>query len=242
MNITALRPLAIASRMTPLGRWLAVLASLATLAALQASLFPRWPRARPLPQQKLLASVQLVDPKASQVSLPAKERQPSRTHDLAISEAMAIRFSNGEELRLLRGVARERKKLEIQSFTATRPELKLLRSTLGGPPPRAAGTIQQRPALQTCLVAANPKALGFGVNETQLTTLVDQASRGREAEIRRILGLQANRDYSCVLISLRSASAAPVSMARWNQLLTILPGALLPQASKEAAPANRASS
>jgi hypothetical protein len=51
--------------------------------------------------------------------------------------------------------------------------------------------------------------------------------------------LQENRNYSCVLISLRSGSSRPVSVDRWNRLLQVAPGALLPQASAKAATANR---
>lgn len=238
MNSTAFRSWVSASRFTPLARWLAFLAALATLAALQAVVFPRWPRAKPLPQQHLLASVQRADSQAKPLTLPEKERQASRSHDLAVSETLAFRFGDGEELRVLRGTSRERAKFAIDTFTAKRPELKLRNSTLSGPPARTSGVIQGRPALQTCLVALSPVAQGFGVDAAQLAPLVDQAAQGREAALRRILGLQDNRDYSCVLISLRSGNAGPVSLTRWNQLVQVLPAALLPQASTKAAPAN----
>lgn len=236
MNSAAFRFWVASSRMSPLAKWLAFLAALATLAALQAAAFPRWPRARSLPQQKLLASVQRIDTQATVLTPSAKEEQPKRNHDLAVSKTVAFRFADGDELRVLRGVSRERAKLAIQTFTAGRPELKLQNSTTNTPPIRIAGTVQGRPALQTCLVALSPKAQGFGVNSEQLAPLVDRDAQGKAATIRRILGIQANRNYSCVLISLRSGSSRPVSLARWNQLLQVLTDALLPQASEEAAP------
>lgn len=235
MNSPALRSWLAACRMTPLARWLAFLAAVATLAALQAALFPRWPKAEPLPQQRLLTSLEGTESEISPLALPSKERQASRTQNVALSETMAFRFADGEELRMLRGVARERGSFTLKTFTTHRPELILKGGSLDGSPPRMDGRIQGRPARQTCVVALSPKAQGFGVNESQLTTLVDRAAQGKAAAMRRILGLQENRNYSCVVISLRSGSSRPVSVDRWNRLLEVVPDALLPQASTEAA-------
>jgi hypothetical protein len=239
MNSTALRSWLAACRITPLARWMAFLAAVATLAAAQAALFPRWPKAQPLPQQRLLAAVEGTEAAISRLTLPNGERQASRNQNVALSETMAFRFADGEELRVLRGVARERSSFTLQTFTAKRPELNLQAGSPQGSPPRVDGRLQGRPARQTCVVALSPTAQGFGVNEAQLAPLVDRAAQGKAAALRRIIGLQENRNYSCVLISLRSGSSRPVSVDRWNRLLQVAPGALLPQASAKAATANR---
>jgi hypothetical protein len=239
MNSSTLRSWVAACRMTPLAKWLAFLAAVATVAGVQAALFPRWPKAQPLPQQRLLASFENTDSEISSMTLPTKERQASRSQNVARSETLAFRFADGEELRMLRGVARERGSFTLKTFTTNRPELNLKGGSLDGSPPRMEGRIQGRPARQTCVVALSPKAQGFGVNESELAPLVDRAAQGKAAALQRFLGLQENRNYSCILISLRSGSSRPVSADRWNRLLQVVPDALLPQASAKAATTSR---
>jgi hypothetical protein len=227
-----------ASHWTPLSKWLAVLAAVASIAALRASLWPLWPRAEPLPQAALARTLQQAGLTATAVPLKEKQAEPHRDHDKAVSQTLAFRFATGEELRLLQGVVRNPLEFDPRTFTIKRKDLFLKNPKQAGPPPQRIGTIAGRPARQTCLVALSPTALGYGVDWSTLGELVNRSAVGRDSVVRRFLGLEANRHYACVLISLRSGGTGPVSPQLWNRLLQTLPQALTPgKATGTAAPA-----
>lgn len=218
-------------RATPLQLWLGLLAGLASLAALQASLLPRWPRARPLPAAAISAALRQAGISAD--PLPAPAGRGERSHELATSAPLAWRLSTAAtgaaaaELRLLRGTARQRDNLQTALFARDQKDFKLERRRLEpGPPPLARGMIAGRDGLHTCWVETPAAGGGYGVTAEQLTALVDSQARGRRAWLVRLIGLQPNRDFSCVLISLRSGSAAPLPAALLPALLNALPAAL----------------
>lgn len=243
MTTSFLRSWRAASRWTPLSKWLAVLAALASIAALRASLWPLWPRAEPLPETRLVRSLQQAGLAATAVPLKEEQAQAHRDHDKAVSQTLAFRFASGEELRLLQGVVRNPLEFDPKIFTIKRKDLFLKNPKLAGPPPQKIGTIAGRPARQTCLVALSPTALGYGVDWKTLGDLVNRSAVGKESAFRRFLGLEANRHYACVLISLRSGGAEPVSPQLWNRLLQTLPQALTPgKATGTADPATGPSS
>ena len=230
-------------RWTPLSVWLAVLAGLATIAATRASLWPLWPRAEPLPEAVLARSLQQAGLVVTAVPLKEEQAKPQRDTDRALSQTLAFRFASGEELRLLRGVARNPLEFEPKTFTLKRKDLFMKDPKLAVPPPQRVGKIAGRPARQTCLVALSPRAMGYGVEWTTLGDLVNRSAVGQASALRRLVGLEANREYACVLISLRSGGAGPVSPGLWSRLLQILPEALTPrEATGGAAPASAPSS
>ena len=230
-------------RWTPLSIWLAVLAGLATIAATRASLWPLWPRAEPLSGAQLARSLQEAGLVATAVPLKEEQAKPQRNTDRALSQTLAFRFASGEELRLVRGVARNPLEFTPKTFTLKRKDLFLKDSQLAGPPPQNVGKVAGRPARQTCLVALSPRAVGYGVEWSTLGNLVNRSAVGQASAIRRLVGLEANREYACVLITLRSGGAGPVSPVLWSRLLQILPEALTPgEATGRAAPASAPSS
>jgi hypothetical protein len=150
-------------RWTPLSVWLAVLAGLASIAATRASLWPLWPRSEPLPEAVLARSLQQAGLGVTAVPLKEEQAKPQRDTDRALSQTLAFRFASGEELRLLRGVARNPLEFEPKTFTLKRKDLFMKDPKLAGPPPQRVGKIAGRPARQTCLVALSPRAMGYGV-------------------------------------------------------------------------------
>lgn len=227
MNTARLRP-------TPLQIWLGLLAGLASLAALQASLLPRWPLARPLSSTAITAALRQAGISAEPLpAATADASQGQRTHELATSAPLAWRLNAestgpaGIELRLMRGTVRRRGNLQAALIGRDRQDLKLERRRLEpGPPPFARGTIAGRDGLHTCWVATPPARGGYGVTAEQLLFLVDSQSLSWQNTLQRLIGLQPNREHSCVLISLRSGNAAPLPTGPLPALLNALPNAL----------------
>jgi hypothetical protein len=218
-------------RATPLQLWLGLLAGVASLAALQASLLPRWPRAEPLPAAAAISGVLRKAgiaaeplPNGPDISLGA------RSLELASSSTLAFRLTGGgegAELRLLRGTARHRYNIHTAMFARDNKNLRLeQRRLLPGPPPLARGTIAGRDGLHTCWVETPSPGGSYGVTSEQLAPLVDRQAQGWQPALLRVIGLQPNRDFSCVLISLRSGSSAPLPPAILPGLLSALPTAL----------------
>lgn len=242
MNSPFIRQWLSGCRWTPLAVWLAVLASVASLAAIRASLLPLWPRAEPLPAAGLASSLKQAGLAATALPLKDAQGKPERNHDRALSQTLAFRFNSGEELRLVRGVVRNPLEFEPDTITKGRKDLRLASGKPAGPPPQRIGTIAGRPARQTCLVALSPQALGYGVEWEPLGELVNRSASGRISMMRRLVGLEASRNYACVLISLRSGTTAPVNPALWSRLLQVLPEALTPPPASDAAAPARATS
>lgn len=206
-------------------RCFGALAGLACLAALQAMLLPRWPRAQEL--QRAPIEQALGRAGFQPVALPALPA--TRGYELSSSTTLGYELGGGLQLRLRRGAVRERKNVQIAFIGRDRPELSLeQRHLLEGPPPTASGRVGNQPALQTCLVPEAPGAHAYGVTWEQIPAAVDRMAGGSRAALRRVIGLQPNRSYACVLISLRSTEGSPVSMATWHRLLDALEPALLP--------------
>lgn len=238
MNAPFARAWLAAGQWTPLARWFAVLAAVASIAAIRASLLPLWPRAESLPEGRIASALKQAGLAATAVPLQEAEAKPQRNHDKALSPTLAFRFRTGEELRLVRGAVRNPLDFDPNTFSKQRKDLRLSKGKPAGPPPQRIGTIAGRPARQTCLVALSPTARGYEVEWSPLGKLVTRSSAGQANTVRRLLGLEPSRDYSCVLISLRSGGAGPVSPELWNRLLAILPAALTPPAATgTAAPA-----
>ncbi len=213
--------------LTPLGRWYGVLAAIASLAALQATLFPSWPKADSLPEAAILQVFREAGLRPQPVKLPSSKSNGIRSLEVSVSAPLVVRLSGGEELRLVRGAFRQRYTLQTAGIAAKSPDLALTqRRLLVGPPPASEGMINNQPARQTCFVPHAPLPSAYGATSEQILPLVDSSSVGTAARIRRLIGIQANYNYSCILVSLRSADQAPVSESLWQRILAVLPRAL----------------
>lgn len=204
-------------------RWYGVLAVLASLGAVQALVLPRWPRVENLattPIEQALKRAGFTN--TSLALLP-----PSRSYELASSSVPGFGLAEGRELRLVRASVRERKNMQIAFIGRDRPELALkTRQLQEGPPPTASGRVGNQAALQTCLVPGVQGPEAFGVTWLELPLAVDRLAVGPQATARRILGLQQNRAYECVLISLRSTDGTAIPLPIWRRLLHTLQPAL----------------
>jgi hypothetical protein len=153
--------------------------------------------------------------------------QPKRSQELSVSAPLVFRFPGGEELRLVRGTFRQRYSLQAAGIAAMSPGLALEgRQLLVHKPPSAQGRLQGHPARQTCFVPHALQPAAYGVTWEQLLPLADSPTLGRKAKLRRLIGTQANYNYGCVLVSLRSAQDRPVPEDLWLTILTALPSGL----------------
>ena len=213
-------PLACQSSASPLlVPWLALLCSLAAAAALQSLLLPRWPRAQELPRARLTALLRQVEPRVK--ALPPRPDQ--RGYERSRSALLAWRLPGGNELRLVQASARQRDSFQAAFLGRDQPLLALQQRRLDRPTPgSASGRIQGRPALQTCLVPAPQGPATAAVTAVALGRAADRRVANRTDTVRGLLGLQPTREFSCLLVTLRSGSAQPLPPALWQQLLQLL--------------------
>ncbi len=206
-------------------RWYGTFATVAALLATQAILLPRWPAApRPLPAEQLEAAL-----RGAQL-LPATDRLPpappwpaKRSYELATSAPVVFPLREGFELTMMGGAVRQRFNFQAGAIGRDQASLKLVqRRVIDTPVPTARGLAQERPTLQTCLVATPGLDGPFGVTREQLTAIADRLAVGSVAAIERVVGLQPNRTYACTLISLRGPEGEPPSDRLWQQVLALV--------------------
>jgi hypothetical protein len=204
-------------------RWYGTLATIAALLAAQAIVMPRWPAApRPLPADQLEEAFRQARllPATTAGPGPTSPWPAKRSYELATSAPVVLPLREGFELTLMAGEVRQRFNFQAGAIGRDHASLKLRqRRILGTPVPTAQGLAQDRPTLQTCLVAVPGLERSFGVTREQLTTLADRRAAGRQAAIERVIGLQPNRTYACTLISLRGPKGEPPSDRLWTQVL-----------------------
>jgi hypothetical protein len=200
------------------------LATLACLAALKSLVWPRWPAVGPLDQQIVSKSLRAAKFDAVPLAtLPAR-----RSYEQATSPVLVFGIGQGQTLRLLRGISRQRINFQAALLASSNQVLKLQnRQLLNSSPPSALGQVGGAPVRQTCLVIGEESLGGYGVIGEQLLTLVDQVSAGRRLQLEARLGLRSTRSYECVLISVSSQKDSdPIQESRWNRLLEAIRPAL----------------
>jgi len=206
-------------------RWYGSLATVAAVLAAQAIVLPRWPWApRPLPADQLEAAL-----RGAQLLSPTDRPSPGaiwpakRSYELSTTAPVIIPLRGGFELTLMKGSVRQRFNFQASAIGRDQPSLTLhKRQLITTPTPTATGLAQDRPTLQTCLVAGPGLKEAFGVTREQLTAMADQLASGRRDALERGIGLQPNRRYGCTLISLRGARGAPPSDQLWEQVLGLV--------------------
>lgn len=200
------------------------LAGLASLLALQSLIWPRWPVAAPLDRQALAAALRARGFEANALAvLPAR-----RSFEQATSEGLGFAIGEGQTLRLVRGIVRERFSIQAALFAASDPALTLRdRRLLSGPPPSALGRNGAAIARQTCLVSGPGGSGGFGVTGDQLLPLIDTLPSDRWQRLDVVLGSRLPRSYTCVLINVSgSPGRGAIAEHRWQALLAALRSAL----------------
>jgi hypothetical protein len=177
------------------------LAGLASAAAIKAMVWPIWPVVEPLEFNTVEQALDKIGLSHDRlVDLPAR-----RSAELVTSKVIGVKIANKFELRVMRGTVKQRFNFQAAFLGKSYPELRLENRKLSSTRPiSATGLILKRHARQTCVVAESDLTGGFGVTRDQLGPLVDSISNGKDAQIKSFLGLRKNRDYQCVLISVRN--------------------------------------
>lgn len=208
-----------------------ILAMIASVAATKALIWPQWPDTRPLDQQAITEALNAAGLHAT----PLKPLAAKRNAELATSAVIRYSLDDGLELRLMRGRARKRFNFQTAFLSTLHPELQLKqRQLLADPPPTAIGLVANQRALQTCLVQESQASEVFGATGEELSALVDRINQSRWSRLRSIIGLQANRNYECILIQAQNTNYLTTSTERstWLRILGVLRPALQSESIK----------
>lgn len=215
-----------ASSSLPLRSWFMALALIASAAALQAIVWPRWPRVAPLRAAPIQAALlQAGWPVTLTTAVAAR-----RGYEISSSPVLSTRLPDGgERLKLVAAAVRQRDSFQLAFISRDLPGLALKKRQLTpGPPASASGRLGGGLARQTCLVSGLPGHSGLAVSKDDLTAASDRLSAGgRRTQLLRLAGLTAHRRNDCVLISLQADAGKPLpSEKRWLKLLQVLQPAL----------------
>jgi hypothetical protein len=193
------------------------LAFLATGASLQAIMFPKWPVATALPKKQIETDLQ----RSGLILKPLDTFTAQRNYDIASSEALRFSMENRGELAIRRSTVREFLNFRADYINEQGKELALVNSKPSSDPRFIEGTIGTRTALQTCMVediASIPPILG--VTFKQLGEPIANQKVDSLTALKRFAGIEPNRDYSCLLITLLSDPDKPISPAKFSQLIS----------------------
>ncbi|MEB3332468.1 MAG: hypothetical protein VKI83_08260 [Synechococcaceae cyanobacterium] len=210
----------------PLRSWYAALALIASAAALQAIVWPRWPRVAPLRPAAIETALR-------QAGWPVKlsTAQPGRGgYEISTSPLLSATLpGTGERLSLVAAAVRQRDSFQLAFISRDLPGLALRRRQLNASPPAtASGRLKAGLARQSCLVPGVPGPAAFAVSLEDLNAAADRRNAGgRRRQLLRLAGLLPHRPSDCVLISLQAAAGRPLPDAgRWQLLLRRLQPAL----------------
>lgn len=213
----------------PLRLTLAMLVPVAAAAALAALLRPPGPQLSDLPASQVLS--RLAGLGLGPRPLPAVS--PWRSEGIALSTLHRYQLQPGLELRVQRVQVWRRSDFQLayltRPWTAGRRDLALGSIRRLVPDPAGVHALAQRGGTavrQTCLVGDAGTAVA-GVTAVQLTTPVDQRASRPPAVAARLLGLEPNRTWQCLLVSLHSdpqRQAEPQVAALWARLQPALAG------------------
>jgi hypothetical protein len=123
------------------------------------------------------------------------------------------------ELRLTTLASRHAANLQVAALTASTPSLKLHQRRLVDDG-LAIGSLQGRPAVQTCLIG-----LGHGVTAVALRDLKPHQTANASLLLQRWIGLDRQNDSSCLLVTIvqgQPAGSPPSSQAMVQTLQAFL--------------------
>lgn len=212
--------------------WLAGLSLIAAIAVLQALLFPARPQVDELPQSSIQQALRQV----GLVVTPLPSRPAKHLPDLTLSRQLGWTLVDGGQLWVVRGAVRRYKELQAATLARGQDALRLKDRRLETPlPGSATGRIDGRPAVQTCLVPQHRGVPLAGVTRSELLRASDP--RRALADLRdpghwssSLGSLLGPRRFSCVLVTLRSATSRPMPPSQWPKVLAALQRALRPSA------------
>lgn len=192
------------------------LALLATGASFQAMILPRWPVADPLPQKLIEVGLQRSSPGFRPLgTLPAK-----RSYDISSSEALRFSMADKDELTIRRSTVREFLNFRADYISKQIKELELIKSKTSIDPRFTEGSIDGRPALQTCVIDdKTSREPILGVTFKQLGEPIANKKVDLNTILKRFAGIEPSRHYSCFLITLISESGTAKTPAQLSELI-----------------------
>jgi hypothetical protein len=213
----------------PMRLTLAALLPLAAGTALVALLRPLGPQVSDLPASQVHAALASL----ARPPRPLPAVAPWRSEGIALSTLRRYQLQPGLELRLQRVQVWRRADFQLayitRPWTAGRRDLALgaTRRLVHGQ--AGVHALAQRGATavrQTCLVGESGAALA-GVTAAQLAAPVDQRANRPATIAARLVGLEPNRSWQCLLVSLHSdrrLHAEPQVAGLWSRLQPVLAG------------------
>ena len=131
---------------------------------------------------------------------------PTRTYDLASSPQLAWRLADGSELSLMRASSRELKDFNVTYLAKTDPRLQLKKTTVETTPlPLAKGHLQDRYALQTCIIPGSNGQPGLGFTGEQIMEARSRQTLLTNQRMLEFLGFPPSMGNSCVVVTLKGA-------------------------------------
>ena len=213
----------------PLRRTLAVVVPVAAATALAALLRPPAPQVSDLPASQVHAQLAGLALRPSPLPVVA----PWRSEGIALSTLRRYQLHSGLELRLQRVQVWRRADFQLaymtRPWTAGRRDLALGANRRLAADQAGVHALAQRGSMavrQTCLVGEAGDGVA-GVTAAQLTAPVDQRANRPAAIAARLVGLEPNRSWQCLLVSLhsdRQLHAEPRVAALWSRLQPALAG------------------
>jgi hypothetical protein len=188
-------------------------------AVLQALFFPRWPTV-----QKI--STGQFSPLLTEAGfdvVPFADEATKSNYHIAKSNIISYRMDNGNVLRIMHARVRERLNFSVKYISADNPSVLLKDSTLSKSNTfTLQGVVDNKPALQTCLVEDAAYQNSFGIGFQALGRAVDQRD-GRSSLIPlQLIGMHPNRSYDCYLVTYIASGQRPIGQSEWISLLKAL--------------------
>jgi len=204
-----------------LTKFYCVLAVISTLAATQAMLFPRWPKASSISSDKLNRFISNVTSNGNPIN-PSIIKSDHSDYNVSHSSIVGFWINSNSNLFLTNAQVRDRADFSVSFITDSIKSLKLSASAIQGNQPPFSLSEQNKAGTtyQTCFVAGHSSPSNFGLNQDQLGLAVDQVKSIEEnLGLKRFLGLSSSRRYQCMLVTLKSTLPRQESYQLWLDLL-----------------------
>jgi len=197
------------------------LAVVATLAAAQSMLLPRWPQASRISSVKLNRFISHVASSGASVNSSIIKSDHS-DFNTSYSPIVSLKINSNSNLILTNAQVRDRTDFSVSFITDSIKSLKLSSSAIQSKQPPFSLSEQTKAGMtyQTCFVLGNSSPFNFGFNQDHLSLAVDKVqSTEKNLGVKRFLGLSPSRRYQCMLVTLQSKLPHQEAYQLWLDLL-----------------------
>lgn len=204
--------------------WLTILCLLAAVAVGRGLFFPPWPKVRDISFGSFQRQFKRVGLDPRQQSVISQKPGFSRS----FSQTLIWRLASGDELLLVNGRMRDPEMFQVAALTRGLPSLEMVSRRINYPETGVAtGFVHNRQAIQTCFVALPARTPSTALTRAQLKFAISPVDTTWMERLRIIFGLPSHaRNYSCLLVTLRSRSAAPLTIELWRRVQEALVASL----------------